>query len=560
MKEYLLQGEWTGVYEYWDEWGSSESRGGLALKNLHHQYFRLAKDIRPLGIWVFPKDTKTYKPKFLLLGPPDFERVGSGSPLVTGTIERAPDRFQDYHTIQELKITWESFEPLFGIDGKKLKVTQKYLFTDYGIEPPHEPSALIPYSAGLPATRLFPLVEFEYENDGRLASLRVDYRFHLNLDGTLEQNYTLARKIVPNQMGVFKDADILTDAMFGPIEQMGTEATEGLDGDYYFMQGALDSIEKPSYYEIASLGLVKGSPKAFVKQHLTSNGLTEYLPCDENDLDAKEIRCWDNLHWWGSRGARKPIISAIGAFHCFHFHWRWGVGAQLLTQPFSFTEYELIYEPFQEESLRTVKGFEKLARKKLGELWDAEYEKFIDFSDLGGLTDSRIPSQTHRFAITKYSENTDPIAMKNGSWVLNSVRSLTTEDFFDFFMRDSADNFTQPKNVNLEETEGYLGTDMVLWYSIEAHLEENTESTIAGTFLIQGMYFAHDPEPVLFDPTFELNPYVIPYPEQWYRLVSVDIVKQTHLLRGSQESEYKPWDENKVSTNQKWFRAPDLYI
>lgn len=556
---YEFKGEWSGKWEQWDDPAKGESRGGLVIRNLHNHYFQLAKDIRVIGIWVFPKDKESYSPKFMLLGPPDFERVGSGTPVVSGTIERSKDRFQDYNTIQELRMDFKSVEPLFEEDGGYLYVTIKYLMTDYGTTPPHEPSTLVPGAGGLPAARFFPIVEFRYENDNRLASLRVDYRFNPSLQGTLEPDYKLRLNTYPNQMGIFKDADNIASAAISPVVQAAKELYEGGD-DMYFAQGVLEAMEKPCIYEAAFFGLWKGESKTSVKQIMGSNGNVEYFPVNENELNKTEVRGWDNMHWWGSTGTGNPIISAIGAFHALHMHWRWGVGAQVLIQPFSLTEYEIIYDPFQEQDLRTMEGFKRLAGKKLSELWNKKFDKIFDFSDLKGLVDPSVPIQTHRMVVTKNAPDLDPSAYGDTDYVVTSLRSLSTENFYDRFIKDSKGDFTVPKEINVkDETKGYEGTDIVLWYSIEADVSDKSGDEIYGALFTNGLYFAHDPEPEFIDPTLDVEVLPVPTPPFLIPYVEVDVVKQTSLLRGSREVEYDPWGETKVRQNKKWFRSPDLY-
>ena len=143
-------------------------RGGLVLQEVYHSLHLFARDIRVIGIRIYPKDINRFEPKFLVLGPPDFIQLSEdGTPADPGTEfdphqaqpQPAPLNFQSYNATHELKVKWESRYPIFkDKDGEsnKLTITQRFIFSPYSSDPPHEPPG------GLKAARIFPLIYFKY--------------------------------------------------------------------------------------------------------------------------------------------------------------------------------------------------------------------------------------------------------------------------------------------------------------------------------------------------------------------------------------------------------------
>jgi hypothetical protein len=431
-------------------------RGGIVLRDMRHHVFSWAKQARVIGIWVFPRDTKRFQPKFLTLGPPDFEQTPhfAGKPSEPWSIERtwpglAPKPFHVFNTISELTAQFISRGPLFE-DGRGksgfLTVRQQILFTDYSNSPSHEPAGSVPGGA-VTATRFFPLLSFEYTDDGYVNSIRADFYVHLRLDGSVDASlapstYNSLNRAFPNQAGVFKD----DDSQLGPFRQMSSGEQD--------LQFAFDALEKPIKTEICSLGLVHGSKSL----RLPPNSLLSVL--DEQDQNEKGIESgregWDNIHWWGSRGKGNPIISAIGAFHAGHLHWRWAIQAQQLP--------------------RSIAGQFRGINPDRG----------------GPLLDPQLPDQTVRFAIAKHSDKRDPDA--------KDLADLSKTSFSELFHRN---NYPSPSPINLPDSFGNEGANIVLWFSTEAYprgagvrlLSTAPPSLFGGTLFVHGFFFAHEAEP-----------------------------------------------------------------
>lgn len=486
-------GKWEYTYELYDEKGWVEGspvdkgwtpRGGLALKNIRHAGHMFANDMRVIGVWVFPKDTERFKPKFLPLGPPYFiQQPLAGhslpfSPNVSQTID-PPDNFSSFKTESALEIKWVNKDPIFE-DGKgkssKLEIIQSFIFTDYNNTPKHEPSG------GLMAARIFPIIKITYgnEDDGYIDSLRIDYRFHLKLDGNLDTKpsevyskiikYNSERnqlKNFPNQAGVFKDEEHVQSVI-------KVIRTQNRDPNAVF-----SATEKPLPIEIGSIGLLNGTN--IINDHMTG---------------------WDNIHWWGYRGKGKPIISAPGGFHAAHLHWRWG-----------FLEQKIAREPqFTSGVPEEVRNYDP---KKLL---------------IGGpLVCPTNWIQDVRFAVVKNIESRQPNETNS------NLRELSVENFYELFQ---VSNNPLPDIIE-------NGEDLVMWYSIESKKSTFIEKTskdsngktilsrkripaqISGTYFIQGIFFAHEPEPV----------YSIKNP-----------------MVGSAEPLYEPDSKEKILKERKWYR------
>ena len=422
-------------------------KGGLALKNVFHNGYSFAKDIRVVCIWVFPNDKSRFEPKPLILGPPDFIQ----QPITSSKQILAPSNFSSYNTESALEVKWVSARPVFeDAKGKSrnLCVTQSYIFTDYNNEPKHEPAGV------LMAARLFPITTINYpdEKDGYIASVRIDYRLHLNLDGSLNHKVNqLFNKIIknnpkylgknfPNQAGVFKDTETHIDAVAGAFLEGGAE-------------GVFNQVEKPLLLEIASIGILDSSP---------------YL--DAN----KSRKGWDNIHWWGYRGEGQPIISAPGASHAVHMHWRWG------------------------KNLQTESQF----KTAIPSIANQTLTNSASFTIGGPLVDPKIWIQTVRFGIV---ENIDKFNIKT-----DNLKNLSKDKYFDLF---HINNKPIPRTIE-------NGGDIILFFSVEAKTEtiiaesketiyyprkinsteikilpaRKVKASINGKYLIHGLFFGHEPE------------------------------------------------------------------
>jgi hypothetical protein len=204
-------------------------------------------------------------------------------------------------------------------------------------------------------------------------------------------------------------------------------------------EGIFEALEKPLVLEIIAPGLVNGLP-VFEAKDLAGKPVT--------------LRCWDNVHLWGSRGPGAPLISAPGAFHCAHMHWRWGAAAKPAGQDKRFNP------GIWPDRLRS--------QGKVNGMW-------------GPLVDPAIWIQTIRIAVTKNDPRLDPDRVGPGG--------TSTKDWSAAFMPG-----LRPVPEDISQ-----GEDIVLWYSAEIHREltydgETFQSASGGTVFIHGIFFAHDAE------------------------------------------------------------------
>jgi hypothetical protein len=317
--------------------------GGLVLQEVMHDGYYLAKDIRVVRIWVGTEDpgkSQRGELKDYVLGSQEFPCLAD--PMILPA-PKAPTEFPFYKPVAGIECRFETAEAVFGKGTEKLKVTQQYLFTAYGKDPPHEPGHV------LDAARLFPRLCFDYlpgkseEKAKTPKYLRVDYRIHLSVDKFLDQKKNLTR--VDNQAGIFRDNEHLPGAVFdfaSPILFRGPHLEE-----------VFAAAEKPLQYEVIGPGLIYGQ--------------------SEDPNNHKEIT-WDNIHWWASQ-EKGELPSTPGAFHAAHIHWRWAA----------------------------VSGEPGVLEKKI--LPGGEQFKGLNWTkNRGGpLLDPRIPVQSIRFAIAKDS-------------------------------------------------------------------------------------------------------------------------------------------------------------
>ena len=384
---------------------------GLVMYDISHDSHYLADDIRVVSIWINPGQENETK---LRLGLADFELFSDLSVRpdprkpemgVTSSM-KPPYQFSDYPTVVYAQAVFQSREEIFP-GGSKLRVTQTYVLTDYSLTPAHEPGGV------LSAARLFPLLEFEFisENgdtapDELITNIRFDYRIQYNID-------------------VFLDQDELTKLSNADREQVQKRPQKAAlirDKDP-FSFSPLEVIEKPLWYEVIGNGLKDGLPG-------------DPLPGGE----AEEVRptTWDNVHWWGGY-KQLHQISAPGAFHAAHLHWRWGKVAQ--------------------EPAPVVNA---LIKTKLGE------KQFIGTYIGGPLLDPRIPRQDISVILVE--------------------RGAISELDQDFLTQLTG---IRPKPDFIKD-----GAPLELWMPITVRLGSANKTRI-GMVFIHGLYFAHSPAPLL---------------------------------------------------------------
>ena len=344
-------GDWR--YDY-----SVPPNVGLILQNVSHATYAYAKDIRIAGIWVGFHDPAA--PTSLAFVKPfrlnSAELGGTGLEELTGDISRPPD-FPFYTPLGGVRADYKTSSPIFGSGSEMLAATQEFLFAAYGLDPPHEPGAV------LQAARMFPLFKFSIAaGSGSVTRpatyLRVDYRFNFALDGFLFAPAVGPQELptppAHNQAGIFRDNE---DVPF-PIQLrpglLGFSPFTGPDiGDVFA------AAEKPLQYEVCTIGLNHGDSQF-----------------------AGKPATWDNVHQWPSPYPG-GLPSTPGAFHCAHLHWRWGAVAG---DPPGLNPNKALLVPSAGQT--QFKG--------LG--WTSARG--------GPLIDRRIPDQSYRFAITK-NFNTD---------------------------------------------------------------------------------------------------------------------------------------------------------
>ena len=343
MTEYLDPFGWYLQYEL----GTS----GLKLYNIRHANYRLANDVRIAGIWVGSDDPNDpAKPKDALLvslklGESNLPNATFVPPPGPG-FQSPPVPFDKYRPLFTLNASFKTKDPVLGpnTDSEFLEIIQDYQFGSYGMNPPHEPGAV------LQAARFFPLLKFNISGAGKnkVKYLRVDFRFNINLDNLGFDPNVRAQKQRsgqddrgPNQGGIFRDRETIPFPLQLPLRPPDL-------GDVYA------AAEKPLQYEIVTRGLTRGQP-----------------------ADAGQPDTWDNYHQWGSPypglgGSSLPTTP--GAFHCAHLHWRWGKASG---DP---SEKGIILKAAGEPQFR-------------GPGWTGHPG--------GPLLDGRVPDQSIRFAVTK---------------------------------------------------------------------------------------------------------------------------------------------------------------
>ena len=478
-----------------DPSGTLPPPGGIVLQNLRHAGHNFAKEIRVLGLRLTVEHldpsgrVESVSSHFLPLSDPPFSvgPIDAHGP-VAGPVLPAPigRTFQYLREADEalwfrsyfqsganavgyvIKADYTTPPAYFAAtfpncETAGLTVSQRFLFSRYANDPRHEPSG------NLLAARCHPIVRIAVApNDSvdrgqphlRVASIRVDYRLHLYLDPHLDPTSGAGGGSAQNA-GLFRDEESAL-SFVAPVAGVGIvparlrrRATSAV---------AFAAVEKPLALEVATLGLRLGL--SAIQQPPSQRG-------------PGPIFLWDNVHWWGARGPGQPTISAPGAFHAAHLHWRWGAAGSSVRR--FIPEIDTSGVPTIVQSDPIASGIR------------------------GALVDPAVWIQTLRIAVTKEDGRLDPNA--RGA----RPEDLVQENWSRLFTTLRA----QPLDI-------HDGADLVLWYSAEVHRAaslppsrvtsgggygptglptsymlpgQTLVSTMSGSVFLHGIFFAHDPEP-----------------------------------------------------------------
>ncbi|GIG63145.1 hypothetical protein Lfu02_75170 [Longispora fulva] len=268
--------------------------GGIVLRNVTHQGYGLADDIRLTRVWVGapPPDDRTAprtspaRVRSFVPGSAELPAQLPAFPLKPGAYP--PGGFGIYPTVGGLAAEFEADTAIPNLRNDRMRLRQTFLFGPLSKDPPHEPGAV------LRAARLFPLLTFTVtpgpEPLPGPSYFRADFRFGLDLS----PGPALSRGADPSQRrdlaGVFRDHEDTPS----PLQDTSTSVPR-LAGLADVFAGA----EKPLHHEFLGPGLrLRRSAKP-------------------------APRTWDNYHHF-PKAEDGSLPSTPGAFHCLHLHWRWG--------------------------------------------------------------------------------------------------------------------------------------------------------------------------------------------------------------------------------------------
>jgi hypothetical protein len=346
------------------------------------------------------------------------------------------------------------FNKFTNCEYADLNIDETFLCSPRTNYPPHEPSG------ALLAARFFPLVHYELTPNPkldkrspftRLRSLRFDYRLQLYIDRHHELKTNETLKQLSNQAGLFADSDssMMTALKTIAAGLLQFELSGSLSTARPMTIGAFTAIEKPLVLEVIAPALGAGFPV--------------FEATDKASGKKATVRAWDNVHWWGARGlASGEVISAPGAFHCAHLHWRWGEAAKL--GPAGVSK-NLAFNP---------------------NTWPSGMSPPAGVNGMWGpLLDPGVWMQTLRVAIALNEKSLDPAAGATAA-------KMTRSDWESMFtgLRN------KPKPIG-------SGADIVLWFSTQVLQYVTVGSGTAArtyraapkaTLFIHGLFFAHDAE------------------------------------------------------------------
>lgn len=436
--------EWAGdIYFSGEPSGCEPGEGGLILKNLRHQNYNFARDVRILGMWIEFETTESAgitktERKFYAINTINFTfnciEQWKESDLNPPSV---PSPNADRQTFLDILKKFNYYRYIFGIRSKYISkpgmlpsncdigeviIDHGILFSKYSNSPSHEPTG------NLQAARFYPTVTTKFNVNAQYSAVkfpsykvkkvRVDHRIHLSLDsltGDKPSPATSFPSSANNYAGVFKDRESFSKS--GAIYGGAAKAV-------------FEAVEKPLLFEIAAKGYE-----------------------NSNHINQSNVKLWDNIHWWGQRfdggTATKKAdkhISTPGGFFAAHFHWRWGKAARDQAQK------------------------------------DAQYTGSPGNDYL--LIDPSISPQTLTFAVVKNIANLNPDTKGI------KPEDLSKEDFASLFKSAGG---SAPTDIS-------GGENIVVFLSIEISPNPNSAAgnTFSGTQLLQGIFFAHNQEPGFF--------------------------------------------------------------
>jgi hypothetical protein len=451
--------------------------GGLVLKDLQHDGHNFAKDVRLLAFLVFVdvlngsgnvvkreasryflrasgamKATVVQELRPTPVNAPNFGPMDVLSGVVDALDFGAFFRKGTNHAGYGLRIDYTGasgiFSQLANFEFDSIDVSQIFLFSHYGMSPPHEPGGV------LTAARMHPMVKYEFHKNTsydttkehrRLTSIRFDYRMQLYLDAFY--NSTNAATDNGNYAGAFRDT-----------------ASPPLIAGGLFLVGVADissvlfeAVEKPLIFEIAAPGLAKGA-SAFP---------TEPISAFMNSSPTTNA-CWDNVHWW-SGGIGKNMISTPGAFHAAHLHWRWG---------------------------RLAAAGPQGSQRQFGPGGVPSGVQGNFLNSYGVLVDPNVWIQSIRFAVTLNEPKLDP----DQTGV--SLKNLTAIDWKQLFqgLRPKPSDISNPSDIvlwySIEVHREVTVPSITLFTppNYTSYPGGSFTAGTAGTVFIHGIFFAHEPE------------------------------------------------------------------
>jgi hypothetical protein len=366
--------------------------------------------------------------------------------------------------------------PFRNCDISALNISQIFLFSNYGNDPPHEPTK------SLLAARCHPMTTFSMTPNPavdrtqifqRIESIRFDYRLHLAVDSVPAPESKSNPPAGSNQAGLFQDNDSVSKIK---VLASGIRHWAWHRG---VARQIFDSVEKQLILEVVGQG--------------TNHGMSDFV---DPSFNVRE--CWDNIHWWGTRGDGS-MISSPGAFHAAHMHWRWGAEAANVA---SVPEFTQTGRPKQVEGLGTM------------------------------LIDPRIWIQTIKVAVTENDPALDP----DQAGV--TAGKLCTEDWQAAFTGLRA----TPREIA-------AGADIVCWYSSEVHRG-------VPAYALAGAQWHEDPVTALTSTNEALWTYrnKLEGAVMLHGIFFAHEAETSSMKTGSTHAQHWPRDESEIRSEGKWVR------
>ncbi len=526
---------------------------GIVLKNVKHDNYNFAKDIRVMGFWVELQEFRNFVPqlptrKYLPFNHEFFAFENASDIDKLNKYRMSSKRFSiskekmnvlfpqeksdeiDWNAALKELAYFSEYEFLDGLRTKvkvkknsifpvnceysNLEITQTFLFTKYSDKPSHEPTG------GITATRIFPLITCNFESKPkfneftitgsyfRINSISTDYRFNPSLDTFIfakssDYFYDITGRTNIRSGGRLYPLYLPRSEREGKEKGLNNISKGAVNRAEYYLDLKSYTFENSERLSESSIQyILKNRPnqagvfrdRDYVHDSILKAGI-DFLPNDVDQSSNTRAIFHDLekplVYELASKGFEKNNSKLVnGKYGWDNIHWWGGIGTvHIPSAPGAFHAMHLHWR------WGKTSGVLDASKRFKGIEWvkrpNPPYINTTHVFDVcDKLIDPKIGIQSLDFAILKNRNK-------------GNLSTIVTQQ--DFLKQFTNGNTKLPEKI-------FNGDDIVLYYSPTIHKKKeftglflsdsNKEvsifSRLNGTIFIQGIFFAHEFEVINF--------------------------------------------------------------